>query len=182
MGPLDNVIAIIDYPLPRSMGMLGSIVETHDGLREICGVAGQEGLIVSDSVYESLVAERHVLPVGPIPVSKDASVFWIGTEFRNKAECLSLPLPTPQSDPHSTEGGTFWIGNPRYMHGVLEAWISMASMRVHGPQDREIANLMAWALPDHRLTRASILRSCGSEEERQREMSWFSRVDSYGSN
>lgn len=182
------VRALLDRPSPRSLGMLGLVVESAGGAEgrlRTDGVLGSQAGLVEQGELADLVGAGQALAVDGLEVrrtrNEPMAALWVGDEFAAGSEDRGLPLPPfPKSRRGRASGGTYWVSSAAHVHRVLDTWVARAFRRAALTRDHRLATLLSWAAPDQDEARAAAWLTAESQAKRERDLTWWARLASGG--
>lgn len=182
-----EVVALLDNPSPDTLGLVPVVLRVA-GRLEVRGVAGWEKRTpFHEGDLEDLVQQGHALqlPAGLVadfnerfPLEEAGAAGWVGDGWWQRAEELHLVHDLPPERPLRAPGkGSFWLGTPPTVYGVLDRWLRKAAVTALQRDGAAISELMRRALPHRLETRAITWWTRPSEEEKRRRLEWYVRLE-----
>lgn len=174
-----RVRGLLDRPSSQSLGMLGLVIEREDGGLSVEGVTGASGRTVDLDRFRDLLAagdarETSGPRVDGVPWPYTA--LWVGHEFASQAERFKVPTPPLPRASGTLDGqGSYWVGPAQHVWRVLDAWLVLAFRRAVRDRNVELANLMAWTMPEREETRAALWYTM--HDHRKGNLDWWVKLD-----
>ena len=176
MPDLAVVKALLDRPSPKSLGMLGLVVESTggaDGRLRTDGILGSQAGPVEREELADLIEAGSALAVDGLEVRRirddPMAALWVGDDFAAASENCGLSLPPlPKSRRGQASGGTYWVSSAAHVHRVLDTWVARAFRRVARTEDHHLATLLSWAAPDQDEARGGVVNRGQPREARAR--------------
>ena len=179
-----HVRALLDRPSSRSFVAVPFVAEGQDGTLEIHGLERSRRPSLTEDSLQDLVEGGHVLAVdqnltvgGRRGISLLAG--WIGDRFREESAAAGAPplgnfLPAER---WRAEGGEFWLDKTSELENILDRWLREAARISFSQRRAAVAERMVWVLPRRDETRAALWYTRPTQEERERELAWWLRLE-----
>lgn len=172
---MKRLVALLDRPSSRSFGMTPIVTKDDSGSVEVHGLvpdSRHRAQHVSLADVEELIKTQNAIlaPERELSASTPNDVaLWVGDAFSEHASRFGLDIKALPEHAIPLNGGEAFVAPAKDLFVYLSMWIERAFQRVRDERDREtqkqIASLMRWTLPDHRLTLAASLKAAADPEK-----------------
>lgn len=174
-----RVSGLLDRPSSESLGMVGLVVEPEKGELYSAGVIGSSRPLARDEFADLVKIGDAQAVDGPVidANQRNCAALWVGNDFAEKAERLAVQLPPlPKTSQILGDRGMYWVGPAQHIWRVIDSWIVRAFQRAIRDRSEELANLMAWALPERKETRAALWYTCDATK-RESNLEWWVHLE-----
>lgn len=160
-------------------GMMPCVEQTAEGSLVVHGLADWLPRPLLPSDLDQLVRERHALSVDATvahTITPATVAGWIGSEFLREAG--AVPRGIPWELRHAAgDRGHFWLGDREAILYAMEDWMKEAARGVFVRGDEHLAKLLGWVSTDGLMTRAAVLSTSSTDEERQERIAGWTQAE-----